>query len=356
MPSLITSKFRIKNAETFMNGFDNENVYVVLGKVDPWTDDNSPDIPVDTIKQTTYDHWDTFIAAKKLQSINTMNGVRRYDWISGEIWDRYDPNNSLIFRSLRFYVLVNDSGIYKVYKCLNNNGGVISTVKPVSTNASAFTTADGYIWKYMYTIEPNDITLFLTPNFMPVEPSPTDGSNIDNTSTGGILPRPYKGHGADNISELGSYFALCNIKFEYDENGYVDTNNNFRKIGIVTDPTIYGTNNIATGSIYNLTEILTLTGATGEFQQDEIITGTSVNDYSIVIYHDTTNHLLHTVPVSGTINTGNTITGETYTASVTSINRADLNKYSGNLIYIENRKPINRAEDQIESITFVFEF
>lgn len=356
MPSLITSNFRIKNSKSFMDSFSNENIYVAIGKVDPWTDDNNPDIPIDTVNQTTYTHWNSFIAAKKLQTINSINGIKRYDWVSGETWDRYDPNNSLLYRNLRFYVLVNDNDTYKVYKCLNNNGSTPSTIKPVSTSASAFTTADGYVWKYMYTIQPNNVTLFLTPNYMPVEPSPVLGTNVDSSGTGSLLPLPYNGHGFDNISELGAYYALCNVKFEYDESGLVDVNNNFRKISILVNPTLYGTSTVASGTIYSLAEVLSLSGASGTFPQDDIITGLTVNDYSIVIYHDVANSKLYTVPVSGTINTGNTITGTSSSASVSSITRPSFNKYSGELIYVENRKPINRAEDQTESITFVFEF
>lgn len=65
----------------------------------------------------------------------------------------------------RFYVLTND---YKVYKCLDNNNGGKSTVKPVDISANAVQYEDGYIWKFMYAIPASLRNKFLTNLYMPV--------------------------------------------------------------------------------------------------------------------------------------------------------------------------------------------
>ena len=44
---------------------------------------------------------------------------------------------------------------------------------------AAGTSGDGYIWKYLYTIKPADITKFDSTDFMPV---PTDWSTSNDTS------------------------------------------------------------------------------------------------------------------------------------------------------------------------------
>ena len=57
---------------------------------------------------------------------------------------------------------------YDVYKCIyngetpTNSNGVISTVEPTGQSTSIFTTADGYKWKYMYTLGINDFVKFVS--------------------------------------------------------------------------------------------------------------------------------------------------------------------------------------------------
>lgn len=65
----------------------------------------------------------------------------------------------------KMYCVTSD---YRVYKCLDNNGGAPSTSKPYSTSLTPITTADGYVWKYMYTIPASLINKFMTATDMPV--------------------------------------------------------------------------------------------------------------------------------------------------------------------------------------------
>ena len=70
-----------------------------------------------------------------------------------------------------FYV-VNSS--YQVYKCIYNGtspsdpNGKPSTVEPTGTSTSIITTADGYRWKYMYTIPVGQVLKFFSNEYMPV--------------------------------------------------------------------------------------------------------------------------------------------------------------------------------------------
>ena len=66
-----------------------------------------------------------------------------------------------------------------MYKCINNRAyvddsvgvqTVASTVKPTSTSTTEFQeTSDGYVWKYMYSIELSDALKFLTKDYIPVD-------------------------------------------------------------------------------------------------------------------------------------------------------------------------------------------
>jgi hypothetical protein len=67
--------------------------------------------------------------------------------------------------SSMFYVMTED---YNVYKCLDNNNGARSTVKPSGTQISPILTADGYIWKFMYNVPINLRNKFLSDTQIPV--------------------------------------------------------------------------------------------------------------------------------------------------------------------------------------------
>lgn len=64
-----------------------------------------------------------------------------------------------------FYCVTSEN---RVYKCLFNNGGTPSTVEPYWTTHTPFETADGYIWKYMYTIPRYFLNKFATAAEIPV--------------------------------------------------------------------------------------------------------------------------------------------------------------------------------------------
>jgi len=63
------------------------------------------------------------------------------------------------------------SSSFQVYKCISNNGGAASTVEPSGNDLGIISTADGYRWKFMYTIPLSLRSRFLTDDFIPVQKS-----------------------------------------------------------------------------------------------------------------------------------------------------------------------------------------
>lgn len=102
--------------------------------------------------------------------------IRRINWTSNTVYVEYEDNVDLSCED--FYVMTED---YNIYKCLNNNNGALSTVKPTITDAAASATAsytDGYIWKFMYQVPVLDRIKFLTSEYIPVR-NVSDGVNFD---------------------------------------------------------------------------------------------------------------------------------------------------------------------------------
>ena len=64
-----------------------------------------------------------------------------------------------------FYVVTDE---YNVYKCLDNNNGGLSKIKPSGTQLDPIKSTDGYIWKFMYNIPINLRNKFYTDEYIPV--------------------------------------------------------------------------------------------------------------------------------------------------------------------------------------------
>lgn len=149
--------------------FKRSNYFYFLGRVAEWNNTNTvPTVIDDSLAIDTVTRSE-MVSFKKIQSDDVSCVVRRINWGSGGIYDHYDSTVAL--SGLNFYVLTDE---FNVYKCINNNGGVQSTVKPTGTLTTMFTTADGYIWKYMYTIPIVKRNKFLTETKMPVQRALTD--------------------------------------------------------------------------------------------------------------------------------------------------------------------------------------
>jgi hypothetical protein len=204
MPAIITNKFRINNAEQFNESFSEaspETYYLGIGRPQPFATQTRGDLrtenqgtdstaitPADSIAEEFY-VYDDLLAVKKIASSDTTFVIPRRNWINGTIYDyyRHDYGNRITGTTTvqssyttattlfdaTFYVLTTDRN---VYKCLDNNGNIASTTEPTGTSTSILTTADGYKWKYMYTLSATQQANFLSTDFMAVATNSTVSS------------------------------------------------------------------------------------------------------------------------------------------------------------------------------------
>lgn len=202
MSSVLTNKFRIHNAKSFVEGFSEAeptNIYTTIGKVTPWssndlysganenTSDTNPPTPLDHV-QNEYEVWRNMLAAKKIKPTDVTHVIPKVDWEPEKIYSQYgDLDATLLYDIINdstpkpFYVMTDE---FNVYKCLFNNN-IESMVKPTGTGTGAITTSDGYIWKYMYTVTPSSAFRFMTENFIPIQTlteDPQSGSHCSSPS------------------------------------------------------------------------------------------------------------------------------------------------------------------------------
>jgi len=218
-------------------------------------------------------------------------------------------------------------------------------------------------------------------------------ATIDAAAKGAIeivLP-PSGGHGSDHEVELNGKRVMTNIRLTYAEGGGdFPVDNDFRRIGIIADPFDYGTTTFSTANTLSGLKAIKITGTGGDFSVDEKITqsvsggtaeGTVVSwtldsgstTDGVLKYIQTNDaHTDNGVVRAFESNGSNAVTGET---SVTSGNvdtgygqsllgstfsgglaNPEIENNSGSVIYVENRRLITRAPDQIEDIKLVIEF
>ena len=205
----------------------------------------------------------------------------------------------------------------------------------------------------------------------------------------GVIISPKNGHGHSAITELGGHYVMTATTLTQDEGDDVSTANDFREVGLVIDPTTYGTSTVASASTARMTYAAKFSSASGTFDVDEKISN-SAGAIGKVVEWDSTNSILYyqqerfgdygtnsttgayvafsgtgtiTGGTSGATGTPSTSATETVTlannntiAFTSGYANPEMQPDSGDIIYIENRKPIQRASDQTEDIKLIIEF
>ena len=205
-----------------------------------------------------------------------------------------------------------------------------------------------------------------------------------------VVIGPKGGHGFNAVQELGGHYVMLGTTLTGAEGDDITTGNDFRKIGLVVDPNTYGTSSVASISTARMTYALKLTSQSGTFDGDEKISQASTGAIGKVVEWDSTNSILYysqerfgdygtngTTGAYVAFSGANAVTGATSSATGTPDANAEsavtlaggntitftdgyanpeLDADSGDIIYLENRKPISRSNDQIEDIKVIVEF
>jgi hypothetical protein len=177
-----------------------------------------------------------------------------------------------------------------------------------------------------------------------------------------VVISPFGGHGSNPVNELGGTTVMINLNLKADENGFITTQNDYRQIVLLQDPIVYGSNN----TIYSNTrftqsmEITTSSGADNYSLDEYVYQGTSLETASFsgrVLNWDSVNNKVQLIETVGSP-TSTLLVGDTSAVQrfVLSTSYYDLKPYTGELLYIENISPIQRAEDQTENIKLILRF
>lgn len=326
--SIVTSKFRTERMITFFktvnDNTDGTTLYVTFGKGDAWSDNESaagfaPPYPADN-EDSVVDIWTNMMGAVKVPSSMLDCVIPRKDW--GD--SRFAGSNSfsigdIVCTNTASYNKTDSSAGWLVYKCVDvpaegvcsigeiadkdkcmQLGGewtasTPSTVSPSGrgdTNGTNIVTGDGYEWEYLYEI-PADVSINKCTNEYVVVPWPEQ-----------IQQDPSSWGYQNNLSwQPNDYGVIYRVKANMVRfTAYLDSinfpqfslpgNKGFRQLSIISNP---------------------------------LEKKAMPNDPNVKC------------------------TKSSYIST-------QMDRQSGEIIYMENRQPIIRSMDQTEQISIIFEF
>lgn len=427
-----------------------ENYFAVIGRSEDWNDsDIAP-----TVVNTAREERNFRLGAQSAKNIIDLSFVvPRYNWSSGAIYSAYD-DAQVGYPAQTYYVMNDNNQVYMCIQQSKNASGQaqVSTVQPSgNTTGTPFDTADGYIWKFLYSISALDATKYISANYLPIKlqgatdsdspaadveqlavqnnavvgqivgyavdsggagytstPTVTVTGNgtkakagatisggqvvkvelIDSSGnytlgsgynfadvavTGGgsptkpasvraILSTPL-GLGGDPRDDLRSTAIMFNVKPEGTENTDFIVGNDFRQVGLMKDLKDSSGSVDFTASTGIILKQLKLSSVTSGFTADNTIEGSTSGVQALIDKVDSSNIWYHQTEVTGF---GNFDSGENIAetdgngagvlnASFAPYINPEIDAFSGQLLYIDNRAAITRATDQTEDIKIVIQ-
>ena len=183
------------------------------------------------------------------------------------------------------------------------------------------------------------------------------------------------GHGTDPRAELGGFFMGLNVKLDgADGSGDLGVGNDFRQIMLLKNPlngTASPAGNIASADTLKALDKLDFSStfssgdSVADFTVDEVITGQSSGAVAFVTEIDSSNGFVffHQNQKTGFVSfaNGEQVLGGTSGTNGTlessnAVILSELDRESGEILFLENRLPINRTASQIEDIKIILEF
>jgi hypothetical protein len=180
-PTYEFRKYLLETLRTNIAG-DSDTYYIAIGRSEVW--DDSDNVP--TVRNSLRDErkFRYGMQSVKIAEDNSLV-IPRVTWSSGTVYAAFD-DNAVSHPATPYYVVTDDNQVYVcVQRGLNSDGTTkASTVKPTGTSTSKLSTADGYIWQYLYSIGTASSSKYLTANYMPIQfldsaDNPTQQAQVD---------------------------------------------------------------------------------------------------------------------------------------------------------------------------------
>ena len=180
MAEILSNSFKTDVTRLFIDDLANNDYYVFVSGIDTFSPEDAQASKTGFLERTLF--------GKKIAPADIHFMIKYYPWQVGQVYTEYDDTVNLADQ--RFYAVVgpndNDTGDYRVFKCLNNNNGGAAATPPnydVTNTNQIYITADGYVWKYMYVISTLEFDAYNAIGYVPITPTPTPNNPTANTAS-----------------------------------------------------------------------------------------------------------------------------------------------------------------------------
>ena len=207
MPEILTTNFKSDTTRLFIDSLASDEYYLFVSSISTFDPDNTQFSKNQFLEKTLF--------GKKILTDDIYFMIKYYPWQKGLVYTEYDDRVDLT--GVNFYAVVgpndNDTGDYRLYKCIRNNNGTAVSNPPNHNSAQPdqiYETADGYVWKYIYAISDLEFEAYNALGYIPItgtfnsNPPATTGGEIsdvvvDNSldnfgyvvETGGLVGNPF---------------------------------------------------------------------------------------------------------------------------------------------------------------------
>lgn len=189
-----------------------------------------------------------------------------------------------------------------------------------------------------------------------------------------VVISPQNGHGYDPVREIGASSQMISVDFDGDVGGLFKVQNDgtddIRQICLLKDPKFASNSNYVQTSVIPMYTLIFVSNPTsGGFQHDSTIFVPTENSTSFedaiftgkVVHYDSGSNILvlnnTTGSVSGIVAKTVYQNGDLGRyAKIITVDTPDINIFSGELLFIENRAKIVRSTNQTETVKLVVEF
>lgn len=408
----------------------NSKIYLFIGRPQVWSNEASPPTPANTII-SDFEIWDDMIAMRRINSDDVNLVIPRKNWVTGTTYNTYSNNANLFSTNFyvmtdqyKVYKCINnnrngastvkptstatsifttadkyqwkymysltdlevlkfetsdfiavrtdstvsaaaiDGGIH--YVELINGGSNYYNVANLKVNI----VGDGSNANIVANVNTsNVITDFIVynPGFNYRYANVVIAGGGGSGASARAVISPRGGHGYDNASELGGFYAMVNGRLNYAfGEGDFPVENEYRRIGLIKNPKSRALNADAQELTLNTNYGIKLIDVTGTFTLDEFITGASSKANAFVVTSNIigTNAFIRYIQANNLTSNANSfiigdiITGQSSGASgnVSAVILPEAIHDTGKVLYVNNRTAIPRRYDQAENIHIVIEF
>lgn len=182
MTLVITSKYRSELTRLFVEDVSFNDYYLFVSSTANTETPTPTSLQVFNSNNSKNEFLEKTIFGKKIDPEEVFFMIRNRPWSVNTVYSQYDDSTDI--SNLNYYAVVypenNETGNYRIYKCLFNNYGSRS-ISPPNFNSDTpdqiYKMADGYVWKYMYEMSVLEFDKYNTQGYIPIITSPGQSAN-----------------------------------------------------------------------------------------------------------------------------------------------------------------------------------